>query len=159
MRVDRVGRLVTAFVTAGAGFLLAVLWFDLMFDVQVLRHPGRELPAEALESISAYYRRVTTGARPMNLLIGAVMAAMVGAIAAQIATDDVANWAGWASLALGGSAMALAATHTYPAAVRLGQRAGPVHAQMRLARSIGRDHLLCLAAIVSLLAIQLAAGG
>jgi hypothetical protein len=159
MRVDRVGRLVTAFVTAGAGFLLAVLWFDLMFDVQVLRHPGRELPAEALESISAYYRRVTTGARPMNLLIGAVMAAMVGAIAAQIATDDVANWAGWASLALGGSAMALAATHTYPAAVRLGQRAGPVHAQMRLARLIGRDHLLCLAAIVSLLAIQLAAGG
>ena len=159
MRVDRVGRLVTAFVTAGAGFLLAVLWFDLMFDVQVLRHPGRELPAEALESISAYYRRVTTGARPMNLLIGTVMAAMVGAIAAQIATDDVPKWAGWTSLALGGSAIALAATHTYPAAVRLGRRAGPVQAQMRLARSIGRDHLLCLAAIVSLLAIQLAAGG
>jgi hypothetical protein len=159
MRVDRVGRLVTAFVTAGAGFLLAVLWFDLMFDVQVLRHPGRELPAEALESISAYYRRVTTGARPMNLLIGAVMAAMVGAIAAQIATDDVANWAGWASLALGGSAIALAAAHTYPAAVRLGRRADPVHTQIQLARSIGRDHLFCLAAIVSLLAIQLAAGG
>jgi hypothetical protein len=29
---------VTPFVTAGAGFLLAVLWFDLMFDVQVLAH-------------------------------------------------------------------------------------------------------------------------
>ena len=28
------------FVVAGAGFLLAVLWFDLMFDVQVLRHRG-----------------------------------------------------------------------------------------------------------------------
>jgi hypothetical protein len=149
----------TAVVTAGAGFLLAVLWFDLMFDVQVLRHPGRELPAEALESTSAYYRRVTTGARPMNLLIGAVMAAMVVAIATQIVTDDVANWAGWASLALGGSAIALAAAHTYPAAVRLGRRADPLQAQIRLARSIGRDHLLCLAAIVSLLAIQLAAGG
>jgi hypothetical protein len=34
-----------------------------------------------------------------------------------------------------------------------------LQAQIRLARSIGRDHLLCLAAIVSLLAIQLAAGG
>ena len=147
----------TAFVTAGAGFLLAVLWFDLMFDVQVLRR-GREFPAEALESTSAYYRRVTTGARPMNLLIGAVMAAMVVAIATQIVTDDVANWAGWASLALGGSAIALAAAHTYPAAVRLGRRADPLQAQIRLARSIGRDHLLCLAAIVSLLAIQLAAG-
>jgi hypothetical protein len=33
-----------AFVTAGAGFLLAVLWFDLMFDVQALPHRGRELP-------------------------------------------------------------------------------------------------------------------
>jgi hypothetical protein len=150
---------VTAPISAGAGFLLAVLWFDLMFDVQVLRRAGRELPAEAVESTSAYYRRVTTGASPMNLLIGAVMAAMVGAIAAQIATDDVANWAGWASLALGGSAMALAATHTYPAAVRLGRRADPVHTQIQLARSIGRDHLFCLAAIVSLLAIQLAAGG
>jgi hypothetical protein len=159
MRVDRVGRLVTAFVTAGAGFLLAVLWFDLMFDVQVLRHGDRELPAEALESMSAYYRRVTAAARPMNLLIGAVMAGMLGAILAQIATDDVAAWAGWVSLALGGSAIGLAATHTYPAAVRLGQQADPMQAQLRLARSIGRDHLLCLAAIVSLLAIQLAAGG
>ena len=34
----------TPFVTAGAGFLLAVLWFDLMFDVQALPHRGRELP-------------------------------------------------------------------------------------------------------------------
>ena len=145
------------FVTAGAGFLLAVLWFDLMFDVQVLRHHDRELP-EALASISAYYRRVTTAARPMNLLIGAVMAGMLIAIVAQIATDDVAGWAGWASLALGGSAIALAAIHTYPAAVRLGQRLDAMEAQLRIARSIGRDHLLCLAAISSLLAIQLAAG-
>jgi hypothetical protein len=30
---DRVETLMTPFVTAGAGFLLAVLWFDLMFDV------------------------------------------------------------------------------------------------------------------------------
>jgi hypothetical protein len=149
----------SAFVTAGAGFLLAVLWFDLMFDVQVLRHPDPEPPADVLESISAYYGRVTTAARPMNLLIGAVMAGMLGAILAQIATDDVVGWAGWASLALGGSAIGLAAAHTYPAAVRLGRRADPVQVQGRLARSIGRDHLLCLAAIASLLAIQLAAGG
>jgi hypothetical protein len=148
-----------AFVTAGAGFLLAVLWFDLMFDVQALRHPGRELPAHVLDSMSAYYGRVTTAARPMNLLIGAVMAGTLGAILAQIATDDVAGWAGWASLALGGSAIALAAAHTYPAAVRLGRRTDPMQVQARLARSIGRDHLLCLATIASLLTIQLAAGG
>jgi hypothetical protein len=150
---------VTAFVTAGAGFLLAVLWFDLMFDVQVLRHHDREPPADVLGSISAYYGRVTTAARPMNMLIGAVMAGMLGAILAQIATEDLAAWAGWASLVLGGSAIALAAIHTYPAAVRLGRRADPVQVQVRLARSIGRDHVVCLAAIASLLAIQLAAGG
>jgi hypothetical protein len=149
----------TAFVTAGAGFLIAVLWFDLMFDVQVLTHARREPPAEALESVSAYYRRVTTAARPMNMLIGAVMAGTLGAIVVQLVTDDLAEWAGWASLALSGPTIGLAAAHTYPAAVRLGRHADPIQTQIRLARSIGRDHLLCLAAIASLLAIQLAAGG
>jgi hypothetical protein len=28
------------FAAAGAGFLLAVLWFDLMFDVQTRKHTG-----------------------------------------------------------------------------------------------------------------------
>jgi hypothetical protein len=48
------------------GFLLAVLWMDLMFDVQVLRFRDatRELPEDVLGSIAAYYRRVTTQARP-----------------------------------------------------------------------------------------------
>jgi hypothetical protein len=40
----------TPFVTAGAGFLLAVLWFDLMFDVQALPHRRRELPEHTLAS-------------------------------------------------------------------------------------------------------------
>jgi hypothetical protein len=50
----------SAFVTAGAGFLLAVLWFDLMFDVQVMGHREGDLPEEVLASIASYYRRVTT---------------------------------------------------------------------------------------------------
>jgi hypothetical protein len=51
-----------AFVAAGAEFLLAVLWFDLMFDVQTRKHRTNPLPAQVLASISAYYRRVTTEA-------------------------------------------------------------------------------------------------
>jgi len=47
------------FAAAGAAFLLAVLWFDLMFDVQSRGHMGDPLPSEVLASISAYYRRVT----------------------------------------------------------------------------------------------------
>jgi hypothetical protein len=148
---------VSAFVTAAAGFLLAVLWFDLMFDVQVLRR--RDTPATAVESIAAYYRRVTTDARPMNLLVGAVMAALAAAIVVQLAREDAPAWVGWTSLGLAAAAIALAALHTFPAAVRLGERRDPPAAQAALARSILRDHVLCLTAIAALIAIQLAAGG
>ena len=53
-----------AFVAAGAGFLLAVLWFDLMFDVQALRHRERDLPEAVLASIAGYYARVTGSSPP-----------------------------------------------------------------------------------------------
>ncbi len=59
-----------AFVTAGAGFLLAVLWFDLMFDVQA----RGTVTDDAIASISAYYRRVTTDAHVLCFLsIGALI--------------------------------------------------------------------------------------
>ena len=61
------------YVCAGVGFLLAVLWFDLMHDVQVLRPHENE--DEAVRSIARYYRRVTTDARPMNRLVALVMVA------------------------------------------------------------------------------------
>lgn len=150
----------TAFVTAGAGFMLAVLWFDLMFDVQVLRQRDRrsDLPDDVLASISAYYRRVTTAARPMNRLVAGVMLATLVGIGLQIANGDGPAWAAWTSLALAGSAVLVAAVHTVPTAVRLGAHADTVQVQSRLARAICRDHLLCLAAIGSVLAIQLGWG-
>lgn len=37
-----------AAVSSGAGFLFAVLWFDLMFDLQVFGHPGRPLSESVL---------------------------------------------------------------------------------------------------------------
>ena len=149
----------TPFVTAGAGFLLAVLWFDLMFDVQALRRPERELPEAALASIAGYYRRVTTAARPMNRLVALAMLGTLAAIATQIAQGDDPRWLGWTSLGLAGAPIALAGAHTVPAAVRLGSRRDPPDVQARLARSIGRDHVLCVVAIAALLTVQLAAGG
>ncbi|MGI8796638.1 MAG: hypothetical protein ACR2IR_08710 [Acidimicrobiia bacterium] len=148
----------TAFVTAGAGFLLAVLWFDLMFDVQVLRYRQGDLPEEVLASIAAYYRRVTTAARPMNRLISTVMLGTIISAVIQLVRDESPEWVAWTSLALVGAAVGLAAVHTFRAAVRLGRRADPIEAQSALARSILRDHLFCLAAIVSLLTIQLGFG-
>jgi hypothetical protein len=146
-----------AVVAATAGFLAAVLWFDLMFDVQALRRPGPR--PEALATTAGYYRRVTTDARPMNLLVGVVMTVMLVAIGVQIADGNEPAWVGWASLALAAPPVALAAAHTYPAAVRLGAGRDSLDVQARLARSILRDHLFCLAAIAALLAIQLTAAG
>src|SRR5262249_18886028 len=57
-------------LAACGGFLLAVLWMDLMFDLQMLG----AAPEAAVASIAAYYRRVTTDARPMNQPIGLALA-------------------------------------------------------------------------------------
>ncbi len=145
-------------VAAGAGFLLAVLWFDLMFDVQALRSRGDPLPEAVLSSIAGYYRRVTTTARPMDRLIALVMLVTLAAIVVEIVRGDAAAWVGWTSLALAAAPITLAATRTLPKAVRLGAREDTVDRQSALARSVGREHLLCLASIASLLVLQVAAG-
>ena len=145
-----------AFVTAGAGFLLAVLWFDLMFDVQAAGHD--EMPEPALASIAAYYARVTTAARPMNRLIAAVMAATLAAIVLEIAGTSEPGWLGWVSLALALAAIALAALRTVPAAVRLGTRRDPPAVQGRLAGDILTQHAFEFAAIAAVIAAQLVAG-
>src|SRR5712675_2410623 len=79
---------------AGTGFLLAVLWFDLMFDVQTRKHVGNPLPPEVLASISAYYRRVTTEAYPMNRLVALIMLLTLAAICGEIVLGLVAVFAG-----------------------------------------------------------------
>jgi hypothetical protein len=147
---------VSAFVTAGAGFLLAVLWFDLMFDVQVLGHRERELPEQVLGAISAYYRRVTTDARPMNRLIATVMLATLAAIAVQIASGEERTWVALLSLAFALPPIVLAGARIVPRAVRLGTRVDPAELQSALARSIFREHVLCASSIAALLTVQLA---
>ena len=147
-----------AFVAAGAGFLLAVLWFDLMFDVQVLGHSERELPEPVLASIAGYYGRVTTAARPMNRLVASVMLATLAAIVVEIAREDPNAWLPWLSLALAIPPIALAVARIVPSAVRLGARADPLVRQSELARSIFRGHLFSVAAIAGLVTVQLVFG-
>ena len=86
-----------AVACAGAGFLLAVLWFDLMFDVQA-RGPGAP-DEDGLVSIATYYRRVTLQARPMNRLVALVMLGTIAALVAQLAAGDAPRWASGVSLA------------------------------------------------------------
>lgn len=144
-----------ALSSAGAGFLLAVLWFDLMFDVQARGHRTGELPDDVLASIAGYYARVTTAARPMNRLVALAMLVTLGALIAELFGDELSVWRAAASLALTLGAVGLAAAHTVPSAVRLGTRHDDASTQSRLARSILRDHLWCVAAIGAVLGLQL----
>ena len=142
----------TAFVTAGAGFLLAVLWFDLMFDVQIRRADDRDA---AVASIAAYYRRVTLEAYPMNRLVAAVMLGSLAALVAQVAEGDAPRAASVASLVLALGAIGLAVGHTFRNGARLGSGRGTADERAKLARLMLRDHVVCLVAIVAVLVLQL----
>jgi hypothetical protein len=149
---------VVGIAVAGAGFLLAVLWFDLMFDVQALRQPPGDLPEPVLASTAAYYARVTTAARPMNRFVAAAMVATLAGLVGEIVRHCVPRWVAWVSLGLVGVAVALAASRTVRRAVRLGSRADDAAAQSALARSILRDHVFCLVCVFAALVVQIGWG-
>nr|WP_090346237.1 hypothetical protein [Mycolicibacterium malmesburyense]CRL78834.1 hypothetical protein CPGR_04948 [Mycolicibacterium malmesburyense] len=137
---------------ACAGFLLAVLWMDLMFDSQVLSHRTvPELPEPVLSSIADYYRRATTTSRPMNYVIAGVMAVLLGVLIHRWVTEPALAFA--VPSALAAAPIVWAAVHTVPSARRLGGRTDDVAGQTRLARAICRDHLLCLASMSAFLVL------
>jgi hypothetical protein len=145
-------------LAAGGGFLLAVIWMDLMFDVLALgRSEEGCLPEESVAQIAGYYRRVTTTASPMNLLISAVMATIVVTLVMQLARGDRSLSVAAGSLALCGIPIVLALTRVFPNAIRLGSRADDLASQSSLAQSICIDHLLCFAAMLSFLVLRLVA--
>jgi len=147
---------VAAIVRAlGGGFLLAVLWIDLLFDVQTLGRPA-VLPEPVLASIAGYYRRVTTEAAPLHLAIGATMVVTVAAAAWALRARRGRGRAAVA-LALVAAPVGLAVARVFPNAVRLGTRADAPEVQSALAHAICRDHLVCLAAVAGFLVLQLVA--
>jgi len=138
-----------------AGFLLGVLWMDLMFDVQVLGQENEALPDEVLDSIAAYYRRVTTRARPMGHAVGGTMLLGILTLLFQTIRGAPPRWLDLVSLVLFGAPAALAFLQVYPNAVRLGSRVDPALEQSRLARAILRGHLFCLGAMLAFVLLQL----
>jgi heme/copper-type cytochrome/quinol oxidase subunit 4 len=118
---------------------------DLIFDTQVLRHRGAdELPESVLDSISGYYHRATTTSRPMSYLIALVMSILLGALGFRWIRGDDAIWLLAACTVLAGVPIMLALVRTVPNAVRLGARTGSQGEQSQLARTICRDHIVCL---------------
>jgi uncharacterized BrkB/YihY/UPF0761 family membrane protein len=143
-------------IAAAAGFLIAVLWFDLMFDVQVLRYRReQDVPETVLDSISAYYRRVTTTASPMGRLVVVVMLALLFALIVQAVRGDAPTWVSVVSIAAGLVGVGLAGFRVFRRARRLGWRTDPADVRSEMARGILRDHLICLASMVTLLTVQL----
>lgn len=135
---------------AGAGFLLAVLWFDLMFDVQARRLEGPDGDTR-LASIADYYRRVTIEAYPANRLVAVVMLATIAGSAVQLWRAP--SWSSFASVLLIVFPVALAGGRVVPNAMRLGAGGEPPAVQRELARRIWRDHVACFACVVGFLVL------
>ena len=148
-------------ITACGGFLLAVLWMDLIFDSQVLahRHSPDPLPESVLASIAGYYHRATTSSRPMSTLIALVMMILLITLAFRGIFGNDPGWFVAVSTALAGIPILLALIRTVPNAVRLGKREDTLIVQTRLARAIFSDHVLCFGLMVAFLGLWLAKGG
>lgn len=149
MRFDR--RLARGLAACG-GFLLAVLWMDLLFDVQVLG--GAPSPA-ALESIRAYYWRATIDAGAMPHLIAIVMlAATLGAIVqARRGTGPRMRRGLRAALII--APIALAIGMIFPDARELAQTQDAGR-QVQLATRICYAHLAAFGAVATFVALQIA---
>ena len=145
-------------LAACGSFLVAVVWMDLIFDVQVVGHSGAELPEPVVRSIATYYARATTDAYPMGHLVGLTMLVTVGGALYQLARGSDALAQRIAAALTAGVPIALALARVFPNAVELGQRTGSLAEQSELARAIFREHVLCIALMTVFVTLQLRSG-
>lgn len=139
------------------GFMLAVLYIDLMFDVSAFPHrrAGTTLPAEVLDPITHYYGRITRN--PYVLMF--VMLTATACLVAEILYGPVTRSAAYASLALMAVAMLTGTFKVIPTAQRLAAGRDAADTQTALVHSMLPFHLLLLVCILSLAAIQFGAAG
>lgn len=134
------------------GFMIAVLYIDLQFDISALSHRRTEgpLPADVLEPIASYYRCITKN--PYLLMF--VMATTLTCILAQIVYGLVPRWAGYASLCLMGLSMSIGTFKVIPTAQRLAAGKDTVDAQTRMIHGMLPFHIVLLINILLLAAVQ-----
>jgi hypothetical protein len=140
-------------VFACIGFMLAILYIDLMFDVMTVPHrgSGTTLPEDVIDPIVHYYRRVTQN--PYVLLF--VMLTTAAALVLQIVYRLTPRWAAYTSLAVLGLAIVAGFVRVIPAARRLASGKEPAMVQTRLAHGLFTAHILLLGCIIALAVIQL----
>jgi hypothetical protein len=144
---------ITVFVCVG--FMLAILYIDLMFDVMAVPHrrSGTTLPKDVLDPITHYYGRVTQN--PYVLIF--VMLTTTIVLVLQIVYGLTPRWAAYTSLAAMGLAMVAGIVKVIPTAQRLASGKDPAEVQTRLIHSVFTAHALLLICILVLAAIQLVA--
>jgi hypothetical protein len=135
------------------GFMIAVLYIDLVFDVSGLPHrrSGEPLAPAILDPIATYYRYITRN--PYLLML--IMATAAACIIAQIFYELVPRWIGYASLLLMVLNTLIAVLKVIPAAQRLASGKDTPELRSQMVHSMLPYHLLLLAAVLLLAAIQL----
>ena len=146
---------ITIFVCIG--FMLAILYIDLMFDVMSVPHrrSGATLPREVLDPITHYYGRVTRN--PYVLMF--VMLTTTIFLVLQIVYGLTPRWAAYGSLAAMGLAMVAGIVKVIPAARRLASGKDPAEVRTRLIHGVFTAHVLLLVCILVLAVIQLVVSG
>lgn len=141
--------LITLFLCLG--FMLAVLYIDLMFDIMAAPHKKNAvLPPLVLDSITHYYGRITQN--PFVLTF--VMLTTALCLGAEILYDLVPRWASYSSMFLMVLSMMTAIVKVIPTAQRLGAGTGSQEERTRMIHSMMPAHLILMVNILLLTAIQ-----
>ena len=151
-------RTARALPLVGGGFLLAVLWFDLKFDVLVLDRLTSDAPidAAAIAGLRAYYAQALGTENAGFPLVSTMMGLSVLARLWQVREPGGRGFSAWVSLALLVPPIALAGARIVPNAATLAHASAPLAEQDALATSILVDHLYCLASIAAFLVFEVA---
>ena len=145
--------LITLFLCIG--FMMAVLYIDLMFDVSAApyRRTKGALPRDVLDPITHYYGRITQN--PYVLMF--VMLTATLCIGAEIVYGLAPTWVGYSSLFLMGLSMVTGTLKVIPTAQRLGAGTDSEEVRTRMVHSMLPFHLVLLINILLLAAIQFSA--
>src|SRR5262249_47354586 len=117
-----------------AGFLVALLWLDVVVGVQARGGPP-VLSEAVLSSIAAYYARVTTRSWPLGAAIGIVMVIAVGGALMQVLRRRESRRRDVLALVLVAVPVGLALLRVFPNAVHLGMSSDPAAARTHRARA------------------------
>jgi len=139
-------------VFIGLGFMIAILYIDLQFDLLGLPYTqsGAQVPPGVLGQVATYYGVITKN--PYLLMF--VMMTTLACIIAEIIYGLVPAWAGYTSLVLMLAAMGGGVVKVIPTAQRLATDKDSLEERSRMVKGMFPAHMFLLICILSLSAVQ-----